>query len=57
MGVPAGSAGDGRVDDCVTGVMDPEEATLGSAAATGGWSSGMLIGKFRVKRLAWRAPE
>lgn len=54
-GASAGSAEDGRVDDCVTGVMDPGEATLGSVA-DGGCSSGMLMGKFKVNRFVCRAP-
>jgi hypothetical protein len=37
----------------VTGVMDPGEATLGS---DDGWSSGMLMGKFRVNRFVCRVP-
>ena len=54
MGIPAGMAGDGRVEDCVAGVMDPGEETVGSVAEAGVRFC-VLMGKFKVKRLVCRA--
>ena len=54
MGIPAGMAGDGRVEDCVAGVMDPGEETIGSVAEAGVRFC-VLMGKFKVKRLVCRA--